>query len=1066
MRAGAYTIHQSLTAEAAAVLKLALGLARRRGHAQVTPLHVAFALLTSGGGGPTAQPTGLGGAFASSSSYGLLKRACLRSHPGGAAAAAAHHPLQCRALELCFNVALNRLPTSMSQSQSHSPPPPMMGGSSFASSLMIQPSPTLSNALVAALKRAQANQRRGCVELHHTPPSATSSSTQQQQSQQQPPLLAIKVELDQLVISILDDPSVSRVMREAGFSSSQVKTNLEEESALMPPPHSSSSTSPPPPPSTIPPHFFHDHPSINNGGFGFGPWPAPAQFLAAKSSPCKVVDDDVRAVLDVMVRRQSNPVVVGDSASMAEAVADELLRRLERGGDDVPEALAGAHLLRLQLSYVHARLMTRADVDARAAELRRGLDAAQLRHHHRGAGGGLVVFVGDLRWAIHDDDPAHHDAPAAYSPVDHMVAELGRLVDDLRASRGRAWLVATASYQTYMRWQQRRRRRPTEAAWALQAVLVPTGGGTGLALNNLHHQHQQRATAAAGAQPAMWTMQHQPGQRSPFTTAPNVFGAERDGQQEAEKLVLCAECSKNYEREASLVKAETADAEGPRAGLPAWLVPDRTAPPVDQAQHKDKYLVELKRKWSRLCRKLHLCVDPPCSASPSPRAWWSGPCVPPPSRPTMAGLLGLDGLMMAGHGKSSRTSEWPAWCGGLASLREPDVGTALALGNLQPLSDTASSDGGRAPGCDDGSVRELERRLRRNIPWQPAAVAAEIAEAVIAGEGGNEEKGNADHAVWLYVKGSDHAAVRRAAAVIAEAADRVVICVDAGRFGSAEELCADVASKVGGGWKKLVLMFGDVERAAEDVVECLVATSRSGCLKDRSPGGHELDLGGSVIILTTAKLATGGADDDVISLRLWSEEDGGDRKRRPDAEPSSPTAERKKRPRHDLDTTSLDLNVDLCAATDDDSNTDEEDEEEEAVPSDITHEGSSVDDHLPRSLLGSVAAVVNLDDDGRAIRDHLRARLAGALAAGEHQHHQPKAAARVEDEAVEALTVASGHFLEDTMERWAAEVLQPAVAATVSRNGGKGNVLVLGVGPPRQINGFMGSVLPSRVHVE
>ncbi|GJN27903.1 hypothetical protein PR202_gb15966 [Eleusine coracana subsp. coracana] len=990
MRAGAYTIHQSLTAEAAAVLKLALGLARRRGHAQVTPLHVAFALLTSGGGGPTAaQPaSGLGG---SSSSYGLLKRACLRSLPGGAAAAAAaaHHPLQCRALELCFNVALNRLPTSMSQSQSHSPPPPMnmMGGSSFASSMMIQPSPTLSNALVAALKRAQANQRRGCVELHHTPPSATSSSTQQQQ----PALLAIKVELDQLLISILDDPSVSRVMREAGFSSSQVKTNLEEESALMPPPHSSSSTSPPPPaqPTSIPPHFFHDHPSVNNNG-GFGPWPAPAhQFLAATSSLCKVVDDDVRPVLDVMVRRRSNPVVVGDSATMAEAVADELLRRLERGGEDVPEALAGAHLLRLQLSYVHVRLMTRADVDARAAELRRGLDAAQLRHHHhRGGGGGLVVFVGDLRWAIHDDDPAHHDGPAAYSPVDHMVAELGRLVDDLRASRGRAWLVATASYQTYMRWQQRRRRRPTEPAWALQAVLVPTGGGTGLALNNLHHQ--QSATAAAGAQPAMLTMQYQAGQRSPFTTAPNVFGAERDVQQEAEKLVLCAECNKNYEREASLVKAETADAEGPHASLPGWLVPDRTPPPADQERHKDKYLVDLKRKWSRLCRKLHLCVDPPCSASPSPRAWWSGPCMPPPSRPSMAGLLGLDGLMMAAHGKSSWTSDWPARCGGLASLREPDVGTALALGNLQPLSDTASSDGGRAPGCDDGSsVRELERRLRRNIPWQPANVAAKIAEAVIiaGGEGGNEEKGNAGVA-WLYVKGSDHAAVRRAAAVIAEAADRVVVCVDAGRFGRAEELCADVASKVGGGRKKIVLVFRDVEGAAEDVVECLVAASRSGCFTDRPSGGHELDLGGSVVILTTAKLATGGADDDVISLRLWSEEDGGDRKRKPNTEPSSPIAERKKRPRHDLDTTSLDLNIDLCADDDDDdSNTspDEEDEEEEAVPSDITHEGSSVDDHPPRSLLGTAAEVVNLDDDGRAIRDHLRARLAGALGAGEHQ---------------------------------------------------------------------------------
>ncbi|VVB10862.1 unnamed protein product [Arabis nemorensis] len=54
-------------------------------------------------------------------------------------------------------------------------------------------------------KRAHAHQRRRCVE--------------QQQSQQNQPFIAVKVELEQLVVSILDDPSVSRVMREAGLSS-------------------------------------------------------------------------------------------------------------------------------------------------------------------------------------------------------------------------------------------------------------------------------------------------------------------------------------------------------------------------------------------------------------------------------------------------------------------------------------------------------------------------------------------------------------------------------------------------------------------------------------------------------------------------------------------------------------------------------------------------------------------------------------------------------------------------------------------------------------------------------
>ncbi|KAL5206989.1 hypothetical protein ABZP36_031424 [Zizania latifolia] len=85
MRAGGCTVQQSLTAAAAAVVKQAVSLARRRGNAQVTPLHVASAMLQA------AAPSG------------LLRAACLRSHS---------HPLQCKALDLCFNVALNRLPAS------------------------------------------------------------------------------------------------------------------------------------------------------------------------------------------------------------------------------------------------------------------------------------------------------------------------------------------------------------------------------------------------------------------------------------------------------------------------------------------------------------------------------------------------------------------------------------------------------------------------------------------------------------------------------------------------------------------------------------------------------------------------------------------------------------------------------------------------------------------------------------------------------------------------------------------------------------------------------------------
>ncbi|CAL5028356.1 unnamed protein product [Urochloa decumbens] len=1070
MRAGAYTIHQSLTAEAAAVLKLALALARRRGHAQVTPLHVAFALLT-GPACAAGQPPLAAAAFSSTSAsvsspaaapYGMLKRACLRSHPSPSSSSPSQqHPLQCRALELCFNVALNRLPTS----GPHSPP-----AAHFAAPL-IQPSPTLSNALVAALKRAQANQRRGCVELQQPPPPPPppTPAAHHQQQQNPPPLLAIKVELDQLVISILDDPSVSRVMREAGFSSATVKTNLEEEAALLPPPppSSSSSSPPPPPPPSIPPHFFLD------AGSRLPLWPA--QFLAPPRGPpdaAACADADVRAVLDVMLRGRrgvggggsGNPVVVGDSASMAEAVAGELLRRLERG--DVPAELAGAHILRLQLSYVHVRLMSRADVDARAAELRRSVDAVQPHRGGGGGGGGLVVFAGDLRWAL-DEEPIHGATAAeSYSPVDHMAAELGRLIADLRAaSRGRAWLVATASYQTYMRWQQRRHRRPVDSAWALQAVVVPTGSGTGLALNSLHGSPPPSSSSfllpsASGAPvpPAMATAHQQLGQ-SPFWMAAGEPTAG-DGQDETQ-LLLCTECSKNYEREASLVKAE-AGAEGPRGSLPAWLVPADQTP-----QHKEKYLIELKRKWSRLCRKLHLCAPADTCSAPCP--WWSGSYILPntQSKPSVAGFLGLEGLMTEHSKTMTPTSHWyspsplPRW--GPNPPPTPAT-TALALATY-PLSDSATSDASAA-----AAARELDRRLRRNIPWQPTAVAAEIAEAAAVAGG----KGAAP--AWLYVKGSDGVAARRIAAVIAEArcgcAGRVVR-VDPCGFSCAEELCSGVVSRAleitAGGGGAFVLVVDDVESAPCDVVDCLAAASRSGCMKDRRTG-RELDLSGSVVILTEAKLFTGGAGGagGVIGLRLWSEDEaapaGGAVKRK--TESSSPERECK-RACHDA----LDLDLNLCAeedaADEEENNDDGGSDNDEAVPSDITHEGDGDDsgdssEHgHPHGVLESISArVVTLHEDGSAAAAAgIRARLSGAIGGQ----------GRVEEAAVRALAAASGEFMEEVLERWAAEVLGPA-AATV-RNGGKGKAAAveLGLGPcggAREMEGFMGSVLPSRVHVD
>ena len=136
MRTGGYTIQQTLTTEAASVLKQSLTLARRRGHAQVSFKVWIFCFLKFGSfhvlftkgksflfffmGSVQVTPLHVAATLLSSRTS-LLRRACIKSHPGFQPnyqfAPSLHHhqnqnhPLQCRALELCFNVALNRLPT-------------------------------------------------------------------------------------------------------------------------------------------------------------------------------------------------------------------------------------------------------------------------------------------------------------------------------------------------------------------------------------------------------------------------------------------------------------------------------------------------------------------------------------------------------------------------------------------------------------------------------------------------------------------------------------------------------------------------------------------------------------------------------------------------------------------------------------------------------------------------------------------------------------------------------------------------------------------------------------------
>ncbi|KAF7806684.1 protein SMAX1-LIKE 4-like [Senna tora] len=727
MRSGGCALQQTLTSEAASVLKHSLGLARRRGHAQVTPLHVAATLLSL-----------------RASSF---RRACLKSHPlhhhhhhqTSPHSSQHHHPLQyCRALELCFNVALNRLPTT---------PTP---------NLLHTQQPSLSNALIAALKRAQAHQRRGCIE---------------QQNQQ--PLLTIKVELEQLVISILDDPSVSRVMREAGFSSTAVKSNIEDSS----PPCSvfqcysssggvfSSPCSPSPSENqreiTInsnsfrQPHFYTSSEYYNP--LLFSPQKKTPVYPITESTSSK---EDIKLVLDVLLRRKKkNTVIVGDSLSITEGLVGELMGRLDRG--EVPNELKSTHFIKFQFTPVSLRFMKKDEVEMNLLELKRKVDSVA------SGGGGAIFYFGDLKWIVEAALFSEKDGGGKvydYNPVDHIVAEIGKLFSDYgSSSNAKIWLMATASYQTYMRCQIR--QPALETQWSLQAVLVPSGG-LGLSL----HASSVLDSKMINSQNPSHMLEKK------------LFS----NMEEQDKLTCCEECASNYEKEAQLFKP------GQTKLLPSWLQSHSIE------AHQKEELTQLRRKWNRLCHYLHQGKNSqnqwnnilfsnnssngkiyPCNSSyPS---WPKQGSVFPDSssisfvdstttKPTHTSSnlvprircqqsCTIEFNFSNGTQKRQQTTTEEPSLDSLKGLEGKEEKITLALGNSQF---GGSEQGEEKSITDTAQLRShVCKILQENVPWHSETIPS-IVEALI------DSKSEKETTTWLILQGNDFVGKRRLAHAITE----------------------------------------------------------------------------------------------------------------------------------------------------------------------------------------------------------------------------------------------------------------------------------------------------------
>ncbi|KAI4385784.1 hypothetical protein MLD38_003778 [Melastoma candidum] len=490
MRTGICAIQQTLTPESAAVVKQAVTLARRRGHAQVTPLHVASLLLTS--------------------STGLLRTSCLSSHS---------QPLQCKALELCFNVALNRLPTADASG-------PILGGPHLSPS---HP-PSLSNALIATFKRAQAHQRRGSVE-----------------SQQQP-IIALKIELEQLVISILDDPSVSRVMREAGFSSSHVKSRVEQAVSIEVVSHDPARTKKTP---TV-----------------------PSRLARAKSDEEVSSTDDTSTIIDSILGKKRNTVVIGESVASAESIMRSAIDKLE----------SKSSVQFLSFPVLSMRNLSRDETERKLREIK-----VLMRSVY--AGRNIVLYLGDIEgisefWLNHVDNRRGY----CFCSVETVVMEIkkwccGVLVGESK----RVWVVGVTTSSSYIKCKG---GQPSlESVWELHPVTLPS---CSLSLTLSFSSLQAEARREVKRSTSKWML----------------LGHRGDESENKKPAACCDDCILNFNKEVQVMSAVHMMGTSSTVasnGLPSWLqrYKDEEAGDPLNSPVGAVNVDNVCKKWSTFCSTFH-----------------------------------------------------------------------------------------------------------------------------------------------------------------------------------------------------------------------------------------------------------------------------------------------------------------------------------------------------------------------------------------------------------------------------------------------------------------------------
>ncbi|XP_022755896.1 protein SMAX1-LIKE 6-like [Durio zibethinus] len=503
---------QCLTEEAARALDEAVAVAGRRSHAQTTSLHVVSALLS----------------FPSSTLRDSCARARSSAYPSG---------LQFRALELCVGVSLDRL-----------------------SSLKTVEDPPISNSLMAAIKRSQANQRRrpeSCYlqQLHSNNNNNNNASGCSQTTS------LLKVELKYFVLSILDDPIVSRVFGEAGFRSCDIKL------ALVHPPVTqvSSRFSR----TRCPPIFLSNLTDTVSGRVGFN-----FPFAGYEDG----FDENCRRIGKVMVKKSGKcPLLVGVCAM--EALRGFTESFTKENSPFFDGDLAG--LIMISIEKEVNEFVIEGNEENFGFKLKQMEGILQKCN---GSEGGVVINFGDLNGLILDG--------VLSDSVSSLVLKLTGLME---VYRRKLWLIgAVASVEMYRKFSD---KFPNiEKDWDLHMLPITSSK---IFFDGVHSKSSLMGSFVPFGG---------------FFPTPSDLRSPLNGRNQS--IPRCNLCSEKYEQEvAAILKvgSTVSVVDQYSENLPSWLwmAAVNTSKGEDVLKTEDgetmlnAKVLALQKKWNDICQRLH-----------------------------------------------------------------------------------------------------------------------------------------------------------------------------------------------------------------------------------------------------------------------------------------------------------------------------------------------------------------------------------------------------------------------------------------------------------------------------